>query len=125
MEENKNNTVPARMSLSLKWGKIRVYHDTIVTLNEPKYIRFLLNPKTKKLAVQVCKKKNAESFSVPKYAPDNWVFRINSIPMLRIIWKICGWDEQRTYRLSGEVFGKYDLVEFDLTQGIALDEGEE
>lgn len=34
----KKNTIPAGMSLSLKWGKIRVYHDTIVALNEPKHI---------------------------------------------------------------------------------------
>lgn len=85
----------------------------------------MLNPKTKNLAVQVCKKKKAESFEVPKYEPDNWVFCINSIPMLNIVWKICEWDEQRTYRLSGEVFEKFDFVEFDLAQGIALHEDEE
>lgn len=125
LNENRKNVVPAGMSLSLKWGKIRVYHNTILALGEPKYIRFLLNLKTRKLAGQICNKKTAESFKVPKYEADNWIFRINSISMLNIVWKISGWDEDKTYRLSGELYAEHELVEFDLALAIPLDEEEE
>lgn len=125
LNDNKKNTVPAGMSLSLKWGKIRLYHNTILALGEPKFIRFLLNLQTKKLAVQTCKKKTAESFKVPKYEPDNWIFRINSISMLKIIWKISGWDEDKTYRLSGKLYAEHELVEFNLALAVPLDEEEE
>lgn len=121
-----NGTAVPGISLSKKWGKIRIFHATIVALGEPKYIRFLFNPEKKLLAVQSCERKVAESFRVPKYNPENWEFKISSVPMLQMLWKSCEWETDKSYRISGMVFGKYELVEFDLSQAsiISADEYE-
>jgi hypothetical protein len=110
----------AGISLSKKWGKIRIFHTTILELGEPKYIRFLFNPEKKLLAVQSCEKKLAESFSVPKYHSENWEFKISSLSMLQMIWKTCEWEEDKTYRILGKPFSEYNLVEFNLGKASKL-----
>ena len=96
------------ISLCQKWGKIRIFHSTIVALGEPRYIRFLFNPDKKGLVVQACARKEAECFRVPKYNPENWEFKISSVPMLRMIWNTCNWDKEKTYRLTGMCHIEHD-----------------
>ena len=93
------------VSLCKKAGRIRIFHSTIKRLGEPKYIRFLFNP---------------ECFYVPKCSENDWNFVINSIPMLRIIWKVCKWDEGKSYRISGTYHAECNLVVFDLKQAVTL-----
>lgn len=81
MQEN-NIMIPG-ISLCQKWGKIRIFHSTIVALGEPRYIRFLFNPDKKGLVVQACARKEAECFRVPKYNPENWEFKISIILWLK------------------------------------------
>ena len=59
-----NNMMILGISLCQKWGKIRIFHSTIVALGEPRYIRFLFNPDKKGLVVQACARKEAECFRV-------------------------------------------------------------
>ena len=108
------------VSLCKKSGRIRIFHSTIKELGNPKYIRFLFNPEKKALVVQSCKKKEPECFHVPKYNPENWEFAIHSIPMLRMIWKVCEWEEDKTYRSDGMHYADHELVEFDLTRAEIL-----
>ena len=42
------------------------------------------------------------------------------IPMLRIIWKVCKWDEEKSYRISGTYHAECNLVVFDLKQAVTL-----
>lgn len=37
-------------------------------------------------------------------------------PMLKMIWKVCGWEENQTYRSDGVCYKEHCLVEFDLEQ---------
>ncbi len=99
-----------------KIGRIRIFHSTIKELGNPKYIRFLFNPAKKSLVVQSCKNKEPECFRVPKYNPENWDFTVHSSLMLKMIWKVCEWEEDKTYRSDGRYYAEYKLVEFDLNQ---------
>ena len=40
--------------------------------------------------------------------------------MLRIIWKVCKWDEEKSYRISGTYHAECNLVVFDLKQAVTL-----
>lgn len=40
--------------------------------------------------------------------------------MLNIIWKVCDWDENKTYRSVGIHYPEHGLVEFDLDQAEVL-----
>lgn len=108
------------VSLCKKSRRIRIFHSTIKELDNPKYIRFLFNPKKKALVVQSCREKEPECFRVPKYYPENWEFTIYSVSMLNIIWKVCDWDENKTYRSVGIHYPEHELVEFDLEQAEVL-----
>ena len=99
-----------------KIGRIRIFHSTIKELGNPKYIRFLFNPAKKSLVVQSCKNKEPECFRVPKYNPENWDFTVHSSLMLKMIWKVCEWEEDKTYRSDGRYYAEYKLVEFNLNQ---------
>ena len=55
-----------------------------MALGEPKYIRFLFNPEKRGLVVQACARKEAECFRVPKYNPENWEFKISSVPKMKV-----------------------------------------
>ena len=108
------------VSLCQKKGIIRIFRSTIKELGDPRYIRFLFNPEKRTLAVQSVSRKEAECFRVPKYNPENWEFKISSVPMLRMIWKTCDWDTEKTYRLTGICHSEYNLVEFDMKQATVL-----
>ena len=112
----KNITNITGVSLCQKTGIIRIFRSKIKELGDPKYIRFLFNPEKRTLAVQATSRKEAECFRVPKYNSKDWDFKICSVQMLRMIWKVCGWNENDTYRAAGIHYPEYNLVEFDLNQ---------
>ena len=97
---------------------------SIKELGDPRYIRFLFNPEKRTLAVQSVSRKEAECFRVPKYNPKDWDFKICSIQMLRIIWRVCEWNENDTYRIAGTHYPEYNLVEFNLNQARIVQFGE-
>lgn len=112
------------VSLCQKKGIIRIFRSTIKELGDPRYIRFLFNPEKRTLAVQSVSRKEAECFRVPKYNPKDWDFKICSIQMLRIIWRVCEWNENDTYRIAGTHYPEYNLVEFNLNQARIVQFGE-
>lgn len=112
------------VSLCQKTGTIRIFRSTIKELSDPKYIRFLFNPEKRTLAVQAAKRKEAECFRVPEYNPKDWDFKICSIQMQRMIWKVCDWSENATYRIAGTHYPECNLVEFDLKQAVVVQVGE-
>lgn len=41
-----------------------------------------------------------------------------------MIWKVCDWSENATYRIAGTHYPEYNLVEFDLKQAVVVQVGE-
>lgn len=111
------------MSFSLKRYRVLIYRSTLKRIGEPSYIRFLLNRKQKRVAVQSCEVIDNESYEVPDY--DSWEqFEIASQKFISLIYKMAGWDIEKTYRVFGYPVEKYRLVLFCLEEGqeIADDE---
>ena len=107
----------AGLSFSLRRGRLLVYHATIKMLGEPNYIRFLLNAKENKLAVQCCEEIDGNNFRVPDYSVGSkYIFEISSVTFLSLIYKNCKWDDTKTYACYGTYHPKYRLVDFDLAQ---------
>lgn len=48
----------------------------------------------------------------------------NKIQMQGMIWKVCDWSENATYRIAGTHYPEYNLVEFDLKQAVVVQVGE-
>ena len=70
------------------------------------------------------KERKRKCFRVPEYNPKDWDFKICSIQMQRMIWKVCDWSENATYRIAGTHYPEYNLVEFDLKQAVVVQVGE-
>ena len=49
---------------------------------------------------------------------------LKKIQMQRIIWKVCDWSENATYRIAETHYPEYNLVEFDLKQAAVVQVGE-
>lgn len=123
MDEKVIVSVRPGVSFSYKRNRILVFLSTLQVLNDPSCIRFLFNPSEKKLAIQECKYNEKDSFVVPKYESEGWkTYEISSISMVKMFWECCGWTENRTYRIFGEYYPQYKLVEFKMIDAVELSE---
>ncbi len=114
MTQDKMEVFAPGISFYKDRGEIRIHHSTILALGDPYFIRFLLNTDKGCLAIQRVEKKEKDSFTVPEYKAENWVFRIYSERMIEILWKQFNWDKEKTYRCCGVLYPQNSLVEFDL-----------
>ena len=118
----------AGLSLSTRRDRIIIHHATILALGEPEYIRFLINQRDRKVAVQCCEQIDRNHILVPEAeSGKEYRFEISSTCLISVVYKICGWDQGKTYVVYGKAHPKHRLVEFDLdtAQIIAADQFEE
>jgi len=115
----------AGISFSLKRRRVLIHRSTLRSLGEPTNIRFLLNMKMKKVAVQACEAIDRDSFVVPDFKEvAEGHFEISSINFLNVVYKLGGWDINKTYRIAGEEFCRNRLVEFELDEAAIITDEE-
>lgn len=116
MEKNSVSGFKLGMTFSLKRARVSIYQDVMKALFNPNCFRFLINGRDRKLAIQVCQFGEDGFHIVPDENQRNrwYCYEITSIEMLRMIWKICGWHPDRTYRVFGKLHTRERIVEFDL-----------
>ena len=95
----------------------KIWKNTNISLN---HYRIRKSKIHSLLVIQACENKEPENFRIPEYNPENWDFAVHSSPMLKMIWKVCGWEENQTYRSDGVCYKEHRLVEFDLEQAEIL-----
>lgn len=104
------------ISFSKKNEIIQIYRTTITALHNPRAICFLFHPDKKEMAVASCATDHRDGIKVPEFE-DAWDgFRINSKPVLDMLWHHCGWKDDETYRIMGEKIPGYKLVRFRLEE---------
>ena len=108
-----------RVSFSLKRRRVLIHRTTLRALSNPTNIRFLMNTKDKKVAVQSCEAIDRDNFVVPDFNAVSQ-FEITSVNFLQIIYKLAKWDEDKSYRIEGQAFARNRLVEFDLTKAATI-----
>ena len=109
------------LSFSFRRGRLLVYYSTIRNLGMPEYVRFLLNSKEKRIAIQKCEEIDRDGIRVPKRGEiEKYQFEINSSPLLSVIYKKCNWDYEKSYLVSGEAFPKNNLIDFDLNTAVII-----
>lgn len=113
------------ISFSMKRRRVLIYRCTLRSLGLPKNIRFLLNMKKKRIAVQACEAIDRDSFKVPDFTDRiKDQYEITSQNFLNVIYKTAGWNRDKTYRLTGTVYPDNHLVEFDLANVEEISEEE-
>lgn len=105
-----------KVGISFSWLNMRVLiHRTVLTaIGRPQYLRFLLNVKEKKLAIQASNLNEAGAIPVPWHILHKESCVFNSVNLAYLIWSLCGWEKKKSYRVYGYARRSYKLVEFDL-----------
>lgn len=104
------------ISFSIKRGCVLIYQDTLRALENPGCFRFLINNEDRKIAMQVCKFGEDGFHITPEFSVKRSSYEIYSTELVRMIWNMCGWYSQCSYRVIGNFFPKEKIVEFDLNQ---------
>jgi len=113
------------ISFSMKRRRVLIYRSTLRCLGQPQSIRFLLNMKCRRVAVQACEIIDRDSFKVPQYENGSKdQYEITSISFLNMIYKIAEWNLNQTYRIYGTSYPGNRLVEFDLEDAEVIQDEE-
>ena len=104
------------ISFCLKRQQVLIFRDVLRALGKPGCFRFLIDETTNRLAVQVCAFGDA-GFHVTQDFEDKdswWSYRICSQELLELIWDLCDWEPDGTYRVSGVLCPDIHVVMFEL-----------
>ena len=113
------------LSFYLAYNTFRVSTDAVRHVGCPEYVRCLINPDDLRMAMEVYERKGLTSFKVPeKLFSDTkgTSMRIRSKPFCYLLASKMGWDMTKSYRIPGDIFSKQQVVIFDLSQAVVLNE---
>ena len=104
------------ISFCLKRQQVLIFRDVLRALGKPGCFRFLIDETTNRLAVQVCAFGDAGFHVTPDFEDKDswWSYRICSQELLELIWDLCDWDSDGTYRVSGVLCPDIHAVMFEL-----------
>ena len=104
------------ISFCLKRQQVLIFRDVLRALGKPGCFRFLIDEATNRLAVQVCAFGDAGFHVTPDFEDKEswWSYRICSQELLELIWELCDWDSDGTYRVSGVLCPDILVVMFEL-----------
>lgn len=115
------NEIRTGISFSMKRRRVLIYRSSLRALGMPSNIRFLLNMKKKKVAVQACEAIDRDSFKVPEIIDGGKdQYEISSVNFLKMVYKLAGWKDDGTYRIAGVVYLENRLVEFELGDAVKI-----
>lgn len=104
------------ISFCLKRQQVLIFRDVLRVLGRPGCFRFLIDEKTNRLAIQVCAFGDAGFHVTPDFTDKDpgWSFKICSLELLELIWELCDWDPDGTYRVSGILCPDIHVIMFEL-----------
>ena len=104
------------ISFCLKRQQVLIFRDVLRALGKPGCFRFLIDEATNRLAVQVCAFGDAGFHVTPDFEDKDswWSYRICSQELLELIWDLCDWEPDGTYRVSGVLCPDIHVVMFEL-----------
>lgn len=104
------------LTFSRKRQRTLIYKDVLRALGEPECYRFLINEDNNQLAMQVCAFGDS-GFHIAKYdMPTDQSYEVSSAEMMELIWELCDWNPELSYRVPGILCPDIHVVIFDLNQ---------
>lgn len=113
------------VSFYLRQYRIRIFRQTIASIGNPRYIKFMVKEDGLSLILMPYDQKAFQSLRVQETASYNrWSMEISSKPLCLLISSCLGWDISRSYRVPGKVYARYPLVLLDLSKAYLIERGE-
>ena len=111
----------AYVSFYMRSNTIRIFKSTIRAMGIPKFIRLRIHETEGTMIIEPYDRITFSSFRVPFPLNDSKEgMDIHSKRFIRIVAALMRWDMERTYRVSGELYGKLKIVKFDLVQAVKI-----
>ncbi len=109
------------VSFYMRSNTIRIFKSTIRAMGMPKFIRLLIHETEGTMIIEPYDKITFSSFRVPfPFNDAKEGVDIHSKRFIQIVAELMRWDMERTYRVSGELYGKLKIVKFDLVQAVKI-----
>lgn len=108
------------ITFSLKRQRVLIYRDVLRALGKPGCFRFLIDEETNRLAMQVCAFGDAGFHIAPDFSDKDprWSYEICSTELLELIWDLCDWDSEGSYRVAGILCPDIHVIIFELNDAV-------
>ena len=110
------------MSFSISSGRVVIFLKALEILEFPEYIKFFVNPTKRAVAIQTCGIDDEGAKRVP-YGLIKEGASIKIMYLTRMVYEICNWDVNKTYRVTGEFYPKNQVICFDLNRPCEIVDG--
>ena len=123
MNSNLSQDIRPSLLIDLKKNRIRIHKSTLHLLGDPDYIQFLVNPDSLSLVIRCSVKADCLAHHIRwnliggKQCCDFYSYFL--LKSLRDV--NCGWEENRSYRLYGQLHEKENLAMFHMKDTIDID----
>ena len=116
----KNLSSQPAIALDFKKDRIRIYKRTLHSIGDPEYIQLLINPEDHILAIWRSDRFDLRAYRLPRLRfEDKQSFEITSRYLMKSLLGICNtWQENRLYRIYGEIIPNDGIVQFNLTEAV-------
>jgi len=113
------------ISFYLRNSTIHLHQSTLKGINNPPFVKFLINQDRKTFIVQPCAEKD---FYTTRVHIDQTgkadLAEIYSIGFCGALVKINGWDKNNSYRVYGKMFPGQNIAVFDFSRSEIINENE-
>lgn len=111
------------ISVCLSNGSIRLFKETVRSLDTPKYVRFYINIEKSLLAVAPYHKNSLKSHKIPKNLyTNNGAMVIYSKMFCEILYRQMNWNRDMLYRVPGKTLPEENIAVFDLMKAKAYND---
>lgn len=118
METTKMDNAPV-ITLDLKKERIRIHRTTMRVMNDPSYLRLLVNPATKCIVVETCGETSEGAYRVGVLPRKKSSLELYSHNLIREIATCAGFEGYKSVRLMGHQIRGQNAVFFRMEPALA------
>ena len=98
-------------------NRIRITRQTLRSLGQPDFIRLLINPENRTLAIEVCDHNEPRGHRVPDYIINSSnCYEITSKPLLEKLLYHTKWDPRGKYKMFATALADKQLILFNFDE---------
>ena len=113
------------ISFYLRCSTVHLHQSTLKGINNPPFVKFLINKDRKTFAVQPCAEKDFYSTRVRvDQSGKADTAEIYSYGLCCALAQTNGWDKNNSYRVYGKIFPNQNIAVFDFSRSKIINENE-
>lgn len=112
--------------VDFKKDRIRIHHNTLLSLGSPEYIFLLVNPEERTLAILRSDRFNPRAHRISSFLLAGVKpIELYSRSLIKTLRDVCSdWQDHKSYRLYGDIIPNEGLVRFYMPDALPVKGGE-